>query len=71
MDSPVIISPAFAIGQIVYLKTDLEQYPRMVYAYMVYSEDHIIYKIAQGTNISDHYEFELSEDKNILLKMTS
>lgn len=65
------ISPAFAIGQIVYLKTDLDQYPRMVYAYLIYSENHIIYKLAQGTTISDHYDFELTSDKDILLKMTN
>jgi hypothetical protein len=67
----MIINPKYEIGQIVYLKTDLDQLPRIVFGYIIYRSVEIIYKIAHGTNNSEHYEFELSDEKDVLLKLTN
>lgn len=61
-----VIDPEFEIGDIVYLKTDREQLPRIVYCYRVYTES-IIYDIASGTITSSHYSFEISKEQNVLL----
>lgn len=62
--------PKFKISQIVYIKTDKEQLPRQVYRYLVYQE-HIIYGLASGINVSEHYEFEITDDCNEVLRFTN
>lgn len=65
-----MIDPEYQIGDIVYIKTDREQLPRMVYCYKVYL-DSIVYELACGTITSCHYAFELSKEQNILISVTS
>lgn len=62
----MIIDPKFEIGQSVFLKTDTDQKERLVYSYVVYGT-HIIYRLACGSEGSDHYDFEISEEKKILV----
>lgn len=62
-----VIDTAFEIGDIVYIRTDTEQLPRQVYCYLVFRND-VIYKCACGTIISEHYEFELSTEANVMIK---
>ena len=62
------IRPAFKIGQIVYLKTDPEQEMRIVTGYIV-RETSILYYVSHGVNESEHYHFELSENKDVLLSL--
>ena len=50
---------------IVYLKTDVDQLPRLVTAYKVTSTD-ITYELACGVIVSWHYRCEISKDKNSL-----
>lgn len=57
-------------GDIVYLKTDKEQHPRIVYCFKVYQSE-ILYEIACGTLTSSHYEFELSKEPNVILTTTN
>jgi hypothetical protein len=59
----LVIDNIFSIGDIVYLKTDTEQIPRMVYCFMVYRNE-IIYKLCAGTTMSEHYDFEISPEKS-------
>lgn len=61
----MLIDNKYEFGQIVYLKTDPDQHPRMVFCFEV-SKGDILYKVCQGTNVSTHYDFELSEEKDVL-----
>ncbi len=56
------------IGDVVFLKTDLEQKPRMVYGYVVYATS-MLYKLTQSDITSEHYDFEISEEMNMLYKL--
>ena len=54
----------FSIEDIVYLKHDVEQRPRMVYAITI-TKSEIMYELISGIEASTHYGFELSTDKII------
>jgi hypothetical protein len=58
---------AFNIGDYVYLKTDIDQYKRIVTGYTVrFSE--VTYLLSLGSEETSHYELEISDDIDILLK---
>jgi len=63
------IDNKYDIGQIVYLKTDREQQPRMVLSIMVNKYD-LLYELIVGTTTSRHYAFELSETVDVLTAIT-
>ncbi len=60
------IDNKFAHGDIVYLKTDKEQLPRIVTCIRVTKND-LLYDVYQGANFSSHYDYELSETINELI----
>ena len=64
------INNLFTIGETVYLVTDIEQLPRLVYCIEVYRSE-ILYRVVCGSHSDAHYDFELSREKNQLLKLTS
>ena len=57
----------FNIGDYVYLKTDIDQHKRMVTGYTVRFNE-VTYLLSLGEDESTHYELEISEDIDILLK---
>ncbi len=59
----LVIGNIFNIGDIVYLKTDIEQLPRMVYCMGVYCNAECLYDLICGTTTSAHYSFEISTEK--------
>lgn len=59
------IDNKFDIGQTVYLKTDQEQLPRMVISIAVNKYD-LLYELIVNTSTSRHYDFEISEEANVL-----
>ena len=63
-----VIDNKFEIGQTVYLKTDTEQLPRIVYKFIVY-QNSILYALTQGVTETEHYDFEMAEEKNELIKL--
>lgn len=65
----IVIDNKYSIGDTVYLVTDKEQLPRIVFCFIVYRQE-IIYRLATGTVTSDHYDFEISDTKNILADVT-
>ena len=65
----IVIDNKYQIGDTVYLVTDKEQLPRIVFCFIVYRSD-IIYKLATGTITSDHYDFEITDEKNTLVNVT-
>lgn len=65
-----VIEFRFDIGELVYLKTDVAQSPRIVFCYKVYKGE-ILYDLACGTVTSSHYEFEISTEINVILTTTN
>jgi hypothetical protein len=63
----IVIDNKWDIGDTVYLKTDKEQLPRIIFRFIVYRNE-ILYELATGTINSSHYDFEISSDKNILIE---
>lgn len=63
----MVIDNRYTFGDIVYLKTDPEQSPRMVTQIRV-SPDGLYYDVSMGTIQSSHYDCELSLEPNIVLK---
>lgn len=67
----IIIENKFDFGDIVYLKTDKDQLPRVVVSFSVFKAGELLYKIVSGTTESSHYDFEISKEENILLTTTN
>jgi hypothetical protein len=65
-----MIESGFDIGQVVYLKTDKEQAERMITGIMIRPSG-ISYAISCGASESWHYEFEIVEEKNIVISTTN
>jgi len=63
----IIVDNKFNIKQVVYLKTDKEQQPRIVFAFVVDNYG-LLYKLCCGASTSEHYDFEISETENVLGK---
>lgn len=55
----------YEVGDTVYLKTDTEQRARLITGIFVKPND-IIYQVSCGSEISNHYAFELSSEINVL-----
>lgn len=60
------IKTQFNIGDIVYLKHDFEQKPRMIISLKINPYDQN-YELACGIDVSYHYDIELSKEKDILI----
>ena len=67
----MVIDNKFSFGDIVYLKTDKEQLPRIVTCILCYKQGELIYKLTCGTTQSDHYDYEISTEINVLLQTTN
>ena len=61
----ITVEIKYNIGQTVYLKTDNQQLERIVYKYVVYRNE-VLYGLTFGTQISEHYDFELTADRDQL-----
>ncbi len=57
-------------GDIVYLKTDKEQLPRIITAIKICGDGGIIYSMNQGTQETYHYDIEFSTERDILQSLT-
>lgn len=66
----MVIDNEYNHGDIVYIKTDRDQLPRIVYCIKVYKNE-ITYSLSCGTVVSEHYPFELSREVNILTTSTN
>lgn len=58
------INNNFNIEDVVYLKHDVEQMPRMITAIII-DKYCIMYEVISGTEVSQHYGYELSKEKTI------
>lgn len=64
----IILNNNFDFGEIVYLKTDPEQLPRIITAIMSCADGGMLYKVNQGEIGNWQYEIELSREENTELK---
>ncbi len=62
----MIVDNKFEIGNIVYLKTDNDQLPRIVTSIHL-KPNLLVYELSSGGNSSWHYEFEISNEVNVLM----
>ena len=61
----MVIDNKYEIGDTVYLVTDKDQEPRLVHGFKVFRSE-ILYCLCYGITTSEHYDFEMSETKNVL-----
>ena len=62
------IDNEYNLGDIVFLRTDREQLPRLVTRIIV-TQSGILYSLANSTTETTHYEFEIATEINVLIKM--
>lgn len=58
----------FDIGDIVFLKTDTEQAPRIITGILM-RPNGFLYYLSNSTSESTHYEIEISKDLNETIKL--
>lgn len=61
----------FKIGEIVYLKTDVEQKARIILKYLIDNQGVIYIVGLSGYDHTEHYSIEISREVNILLTSTN
>lgn len=66
----MVIEEAFELGELVYLKTDPEQYLRVITGIIVRPGTLLYYLSCEGEE-TIHYNIEITREKNTLLKVTS
>lgn len=64
------INTLYDIGDIVYLKTDINQKERMVTAITITIGSHV-YSLSCGDDSSEHYDIEISDTKDVMKTLTS
>jgi len=62
------LHPKYQIGDVVFLKTDTDQYHRIVTAICIRVTG-IQYELGFGHSSSWHYDIEITKDKDILTKI--
>lgn len=61
----------FNLGAKVFLKTDVNQYPRIITAIRLLTGGTICYDLAQSEEVTVHNECELSEERDVILATTN
>lgn len=62
----MIIDNKYEITDTVFLITDEEQKKRMVTKISILPEERIMYELSCGTFASEHYDFEISAEKDLV-----
>jgi len=57
------INNKFKLGEMVYLRTDPDQFGRIIVAIQITVDGGMLYKLAIGMNEQWHYEVELAREK--------
>lgn len=63
----MVIDNKFDLKQDVYLSTCIDQKIRIVTGIIVHV-DGITYQLTSGTEVTEHYDYEISETKNVLIE---
>lgn len=61
----MILNCKYSIGDIVYVVTDKDQSARQITG-ISFRATGVLYELASGPTTSDHYEFEISEEIDVL-----
>ena len=64
----ITLNVEFEYGDIVFLKTDMEQLPRMVTCYII-RDGYIIYELTQGASSSTHFGVEITREVDVFTKI--
>jgi len=67
----MVIHNDFNFGEQVFLKTDPDQYPRMVVQMGVQPTGTVTYRLASGDSDSWHHSIEMSREKNPLIQLNN
>ena len=59
-----VIETKFEAGDVVYLSTDIYQFPRVVIHTIIGRGGFIVYEVSSGTEVSRHAAHELSDIRN-------
>lgn len=63
----IILNAEYGQGEIVYLRTDQEQLPRLVMGYRLQNNSStLLYDLMCGTLQSCHYELELTRERSLI-----
>jgi len=65
----IVVDNKFEHGDVVYLKTDEEQRPHIVSKIEIFKGGELLYGLINKKEVSSHYEFEISTEKNILISV--
>lgn len=63
----IIVRCKLDFGQIVYVKTDIDQDPRQVIGVQATADGGMLVKLTTDGDVTWHYECEISEEKDIML----
>ena len=63
----MVINNTYDFNDLVYLKTDEDQKKRIVIGIKIVPSGEILYLLSCGTICSEHYEFEISVEKDVLI----
>ena len=63
------IKPKFELGQIVWVKTDVDQAPCIVTAIIFTVDGGLLYEVVAGRTKAQHYEAEIHHEPNQLLQL--
>ncbi|WP_353159331.1 hypothetical protein [Myroides odoratus] len=64
-EKTIVVSIEFEIKQVVYLRTDMEQLPRLV-SDIIVGDKEVHYGLKQGTNYEIHQAFEIVTEKIVM-----
>jgi hypothetical protein len=67
----IIVRCKFDYGQVVYVKTDVDQDPRQVIGVQGTADGGMLIKLTIDGDASWHYECEITEEKDIMLTMNN
>lgn len=67
----MVIDNKFNISEVVYLKTDPDQRERIVSKISILPNGTLVYELSHTTYTSNHYDFELSREKDTILTTTN
>ena len=67
----IVISNKFDFGDLVYLTSDEAQSGRLIVGIRVMPDGGIVYSLRSGILTTEHYEFEVSEEKNVIASTTN
>ena len=67
----IIVRSKFDYGQVVYIKTDINQDPRQIIGVQGTADGGLLLKLTIDGDMSWHYECEISEENDVVLAMSN